>query len=118
MTPNRGCEISAGLANQEEFAGGLSFAAELRASALDFTRASLGRIDTLLDGVRESKKPVYGAFLDAHANQNFLYLLCFYVGYDDFPGAEASESTGSITPRCSSVSLTTEDVSQLFSRPP
>jgi hypothetical protein len=67
--------------NNGEFEGGLSFAAGLRAAKLDFSLASLDRVDTLLDQVRTRFKPDPDTFLSVHANQNFLYLLCFYVGH-------------------------------------
>lgn len=63
------------------FPGGLAFSTALAQSRLDGTVESLDRIDHLLDRIRERVKPEFGAFLEAPANQNFLYLLCFYVGY-------------------------------------
>lgn len=66
--------------NQGRFAGGLSFAAELDGLALDFSQASLERIDTLLDRLRVRHAPREHQFLLPQANQNFLYLLAFYVG--------------------------------------
>jgi hypothetical protein len=66
--------------NNGEFDGGLSFQAALQQSNLDFSIESLKRVDDLLDQVRVRFKPEFDAFLSVHANQNFLYLLCFYVG--------------------------------------
>lgn len=63
-----------------EFAGGLSFEPELRALGLDFTPFSLERIDTLLDSLRSLITSTDRDFLIPQANQNFLYLLAFYVG--------------------------------------
>lgn len=63
-----------------EFPGGLSYRAALLQSELDYSAGSLERIDALLDAIREQQRPDYGAFLAVHANQNFLYLLAFYVG--------------------------------------
>ena len=81
MTPNAlSAKYLQAFADKEEFPGGLSFRGELANSDLDFTRASLGRIDALLDQIRNSQKLVYAAFVNEQSNQNFLYLLCFYVG--------------------------------------
>lgn len=66
---------------QSEFPGGLSFRKALSQSNLDGTMTSLDRIDYLLDQIRGKFKPQPDAFFKVHANQNFLYLLCFYVGY-------------------------------------
>jgi hypothetical protein len=66
--------------NGGEFEGGLSYKAGLKHANLDFSIDSLDRVDTLLDQVRARFKPDPATFLDVHANQNFLYLLCFYVG--------------------------------------
>jgi hypothetical protein len=62
------------------FAGGLRFEEELRALRLDFTAQSLERIDALLDTLRSAQDESERAFLLPQANQNFLYLLAFYVG--------------------------------------
>ena len=62
------------------FAGGLRFEEELRRLRLDFSQESLERIDALLDAQRESLPEGERKFLLAQANQNFLYLLAFYVG--------------------------------------
>jgi hypothetical protein len=47
---------------------------------LDFSVASLDHIDALLDSIRKRDKPDFAAFLDKQQNQNFLLVLCFYVG--------------------------------------
>jgi hypothetical protein len=106
-------------ADSEEFPGGLSFRSELTRSRLDFTRASLERIDILLDQIRTSEKPNYDVFLEEHANQNFLYLLCFYVGttmsrcsdqriawldYDEM--IRRIPDNGAMFPRCFATSIT------------
>jgi hypothetical protein len=64
-----------------EFPGGLSFAKALGQCKLDGTFESLDRVDQLLDQIRTQLKPEFNAFLSVRANQNFLYFLCFYVGY-------------------------------------
>jgi len=67
-------------ADDEPFPGGLAHREALQRLKLDFSRDSLERIDALLDRIRSSHRLNYGAFLNLQANQNFLYLLCFYVG--------------------------------------
>lgn len=81
MSPN---EMSAkylqAFANDEAFPGGLAHREALQKLNLDYSRDSLDRIDSLLDRIRNSRRLSYGMFLNLQANQNFLYLLCFYVG--------------------------------------
>ena len=67
--------------NNGEFEGGLSFQTKLIRCNLDFSIESLKRVDDLLDQIRLRVKPQFDQFLSVHANQNFLYLLCFYVGH-------------------------------------
>lgn len=62
------------------FAGGLRFEKELRELRFDFTQQSLERVDTLLDALRHALHGDERKFLLPQANQNFLYLLAFYVG--------------------------------------
>jgi hypothetical protein len=63
-----------------DFPGGLAFRKALDQARLDFTPDSLQRIDLLLRQMRTQLRPVYAEFIDRQENQNFLYLLCFYVG--------------------------------------
>lgn len=63
-----------------DFPGGLAYRKALGQARLDFTPQSLGRIDLLLRQMRRQLQPQYGEFIDRQDNQNFLYLLCFYVG--------------------------------------
>jgi hypothetical protein len=63
-----------------DFPGGLAFRKALGQANLDFTPESLGRIDLLLRQMRKQLRPQYSDFIDKQENQNFLYLLCFYVG--------------------------------------
>lgn len=63
-----------------DFPGGLAFRKALGQATLDFTPESLGRIDLLLRQIRRQLRPQYAEFMDKQENQNFLYLLCFYVG--------------------------------------
>ncbi len=60
--------------------GGLAHGERLRACQLDYSWASLGRIDGFLDQLRAQLKPAYPAFLTERPNVNLLYLLAFYVG--------------------------------------
>lgn len=60
--------------------GGIAFEPLLRRLVLDFTPASLARIDTFLDALRTAKKPRRESFLAEQAGQNLLLLLAFYVG--------------------------------------
>ena len=64
-----------------EFPGGISFRTALNQINLDGTWESLDIVDYLLDQIRIKIKPKFGPFLNEHANQNFLYFLCFYVGH-------------------------------------
>ncbi|WP_426171422.1 hypothetical protein [Pseudoduganella sp. R-34] len=64
-----------------EIPGGLSFSTALGQSNLDGSLESLDRVDHLLDQIRIKFKPDFDSFLDKHANQNFLYLLAFYMGH-------------------------------------
>lgn len=60
--------------------GGLAHGERLRACNLDYSWASLGRIDAFLEQLRAQLKPAYPAFLTERPNVNLLYLLAFYVG--------------------------------------
>lgn len=66
--------------NEEEVPGGLSYRRALGQSNLDGTMESLKRIDALLDQVRTRHAPKHDEFFREPANQNFMYLLAFYVG--------------------------------------
>ena len=102
-----------------EFPGGLSFRTALTQSRLDFSRESLSRVDRLLDQVRARFQPRHGEFVDAHANQNFMYLLGFYVGavvsrcsgrdirwyeYDEM--IKVMPGNAALFPRCFATSIT------------
>ena len=60
--------------------GGMAHGERLRSFTLDYSWASLGRIDAFLDELRSAVKPAYRAFLAERPNVNLLYLLAFYVG--------------------------------------
>lgn len=68
------------LGDDSEVPGGVAFRTALRQSKLDGSVASLQRVDHLLDQVRLRLKPEYDAFVEPKANQNFLFMLAFYVG--------------------------------------
>ena len=103
----------------EQFPDGLSFRPELVDTMLDYSRASLSRIDDLLDGLRTREQPAYEAFMADYANQTFLYFLAFYVGtvtarqsgsaidwfaYDEM--LEAIPDNSTLVPRCFASSVT------------
>jgi hypothetical protein len=67
-------------ASNGAFPGGLAFHEALRQARLDFTPESLQRIDLLLRQIRKELRPSFAEFIDRNEHQNFLYLLCFYVG--------------------------------------
>ncbi len=67
-------------AHDGEFPGGLAFAKALNQVKLDYSRESLARIDRLLEQIRTKLKPQPDTFIEKQENQNFLYLLCFYLG--------------------------------------
>jgi hypothetical protein len=60
--------------------GGLAFEGLLRRCRLDYSLASLSRIDVFLDALRKTQKINAETFLDAQENQNLLFLLAFYAG--------------------------------------
>ncbi len=66
--------------NKEPFDGGLSFPKALQQSNLDYSVESLKRVDHLLTQIRTRLGPKPDEFFDPQPNQNFLYLLAFYVG--------------------------------------
>lgn len=66
--------------NEEEFPNGLAFRKALTQAKLDFSMQSLGRIDQLLNQIREKLKPEIDTFLSQPDNQEFVFLLGFYIG--------------------------------------
>lgn len=60
--------------------GGLAFEALLRRCQLDYTLASLDRIDTLLDALRRTQKPQPQAFLTDAPQRNLVLLIALYAG--------------------------------------
>ncbi|GAA5168706.1 hypothetical protein [Viridibacterium curvum] len=60
--------------------GGVFLAKALQQAKLDYSEASLQRIDALLSQVRAKLKPVKEGFLDDAARENFTLTLAFYLG--------------------------------------
>ena len=60
--------------------GGMAHKEIVKKCRLDFSIASLGRVDALLDVLRITHKPIREEFFDKPANQNLLFFLAFYVG--------------------------------------
>ncbi len=66
--------------NDEEFPNGLTFRKALKQAQLDFSLKSLGRLDQLLNQIHQQRQPKADEFLRVPANQEFVFLLGFYVG--------------------------------------
>lgn len=107
------------LARNSEVPGGLSFRSALAQSNLDYSVESLDRFDYLLDQIRTRLQPHYSDFLEPQPNQNFLFLLRFYVGtamarrseqeirwldYDEM--LKAIPDNGAMFPRCFETAVT------------
>jgi len=60
--------------------GGITLEPLLRRIVLDYSPASLARVDTFLDALRTAKKPQAQSFLADPAGRNLLDLLAFYIG--------------------------------------
>lgn len=60
--------------------GGLAWEAQLRKCRLDYSWASLHRLDHFLDALRKQLKPDYDEFLKKQEQVNLLLLIAFYVG--------------------------------------
>ncbi len=58
----------------------IAFKKQLQQCQLDYSPASLQRIDKLLSSLRQQKAPAYETFLSETCNQNFLLLLAYYCG--------------------------------------
>lgn len=65
---------------QQTWSTGLAYEHELRSINLDYSLASLKRIDDLLVKIRSRGTLDEGAFFDLERNQNFVFLLAFYCG--------------------------------------
>ena len=60
--------------------GGVALEKHLRAARLDYSLQSLARLDAFLDAVRRQRVMTRESFLQHRSQQNFFYLLGFYVG--------------------------------------
>ncbi|MES2184296.1 MAG: hypothetical protein V4505_07110 [Pseudomonadota bacterium] len=81
----------AALENGSAIEGGLAFQAHIREAELDYSMASLDRVDALLDRIRETARPAKAEFHAETQQQNFTLLLAFYLG-----AAIAKEGNASI----------------------
>ncbi len=62
-----------------EVDGGWKFAKALQQARLDFSHASLERVDLLLKAIRERAKPAHDDFLADTVGRNFCALLAYYL---------------------------------------
>lgn len=62
-----------------EVDGGWKFGKALQQARLDFSQASLERVDLLLKAIRERAKPVHDEFVADPAGRNFCALLAYYL---------------------------------------
>lgn len=63
-----------------EVPGGLACVEALRDARLDYSLASLARIDALLDALRAQQPPAEAVFVQSQGNANLLWLLGCYAG--------------------------------------
>jgi hypothetical protein len=68
--------LNAGVGYPEE----VGYSYLLNDTRLDFSVESLSYVDLLLDSIRSTEKPEFGAFISTQENQTFLFILGFYVG--------------------------------------
>lgn len=66
--------------HRQPFGGGLAFESLLRRCRLDYSPASLERIDAFLDALRSARQPAQAGFLADPAQRQMLFLLAFYAG--------------------------------------
>jgi hypothetical protein len=72
--------LSAFFREDQQVEGGFSFRDDLKALDLDFSFASLDRLDGFMDRLRETYRGREDEFIGVRANQNMLYLRAFYLG--------------------------------------
>lgn len=65
---------------EADVAGGMAHRTMLKKCRLDYSIASLRRIDAFIDALRITCKPSRDEFLHAAENQNLFYFLAFYAG--------------------------------------
>lgn len=78
-TPNALYYLNAWAADSDP-ADGMAHRTMLKKCRLDYSVASLSRIDAFLDALRITYKPTRDAFIGHPENQNLLFFLAFYVG--------------------------------------
>ena len=66
--------------NNTEISGGLAYRAQLKLAQLDYSLASLVRLDQLLRFLRPEIKLTYAQFVNTPDTQNFLRWVAFYIG--------------------------------------
>ncbi len=66
--------------NDTEINGGLAFREQLKLQQLDYSLASLERLDQMLRSIRAKLKPTYVDCVNNADTQNFLRLVAFYIG--------------------------------------
>ncbi len=91
--------------------GGLAFESLLRRCQLDYSLASLDRIDTLLDALRRTLKPQPQVFLQDAPQRNLVLLLALYAG------EVAARATGQRAVWCSYEEMVALDPSAAVARP-
>jgi hypothetical protein len=67
-------------ATKTPFPKQVAFGPLLDDKRMDFSLDSLDYVDQMLDSIRASDKPQFNAFIERQENQNFLFVLGFYVG--------------------------------------
>ena len=81
MDENQRCaQLLDSFLNHREIDGGLAFQERLQQQRLDYSLASLERLDQFLRWLRGELKPTYTEFVNKPDTQNFLRLVAFYIG--------------------------------------
>jgi hypothetical protein len=68
------------LATRTPFPAQVAYGHLLGDARLNFSPDSLDYVDLLLDSIRKNERPDFATFVNKQENQNFLFVLCFYVG--------------------------------------
>ncbi|MES2945370.1 MAG: hypothetical protein V4772_21085 [Pseudomonadota bacterium] len=66
--------------NNNKIDGGLAFREQLNQQQLDYSLASLERLDRVLRSLRSQLKPEYTEYVNKPDTQNFLRFVAFYIG--------------------------------------
>ncbi len=67
-------------ATKTPFPEQVAFGSLLDDGRMDFSMDSLDYIDQMLDSLRDNAKPEFTTFIEKQENQNFLFVLGFYIG--------------------------------------